>query len=123
MFMGTLGQQIQESIEDVSGGCTRRQSEGTAKHVVTDLELAVVHRVLRQEASTQGAAMISKREDYTFEQHLTDQGYSPKDIELIMLRVAEYDRTTLRDSVFDCIEDGSIDLEQFISNALQPHEE
>lgn len=52
----------------------------------------------------------------TFKKHLQDQGYSPADIELIISRVADYDRRILRDCVFESLEDGSIEFEELSDN-------
>lgn len=53
----------------------------------------------------------------TFKKYLQDQGYSPADVELILSRVADYDRRILRDCVFESIEDGSLDMEELNGNA------
>jgi hypothetical protein len=53
---------------------------------------------------------------------LEEQGHSAADIEKIMVKVAEYDAQTVRESIFDSISSGTIDIEKFVREALE-HEE
>lgn len=53
---------------------------------------------------------------------LEDQGHSPAEIEQIMAKVAEYDAQTVRESIFDSINSGKIDIEKLVREALGEHE-
>lgn len=50
---------------------------------------------------------------------LREQNHSDEEIELIMLKVAEYDKQTTRESVFDSIDAGHFDLGKIIGEALE----
>ena len=64
--------------------------------------------------------MQSETNQNTFKQYLQDQGYSPADIELILSRVADYDRRVLTDCIFDSIEDGTLNLDELLENRPEP---
>ena len=49
---------------------------------------------------------------------LQDQGHGEQEIEKILAKVAEYDRQTVHESVFDSIESGAFDLSTIIAEAL-----
>ena len=49
---------------------------------------------------------------------LEQQGHTPEQIEKIMAKVAEYDKKTMHESVFDSISDGSFDISKLIEEAL-----
>ena len=53
---------------------------------------------------------------------LEEQGHSGAEIEKIMVKVAEYDAQTVRESIFDSISSGTIDIEKFVREALE-HED
>ena len=53
---------------------------------------------------------------------LEEQGHTAVEIEKIMVKVAEYDAQTVRESIFDSISSGTIDIEKFVREALE-HEE
>ena len=50
---------------------------------------------------------------------LEDQGHSPAEVERVLAKVAEYDRRTVHDSVFDAIESGAFDLQTIVREALE----
>jgi hypothetical protein len=49
---------------------------------------------------------------------LAEQGYSQTKIEKVMAKVAEYDAQTVRESIFDSINSGTIDIAEFVREAL-----
>jgi len=53
---------------------------------------------------------------------LKEQGHSHVEIEKIMAKVAEYDAQTLRESIFDSINSGHIDLSALVREALTAEE-
>ena len=53
---------------------------------------------------------------------LEEQGHSVAEIEKIMVKVAEYDAQTVRESIFDSISSGTIDIEKFVREALEHKE-
>jgi hypothetical protein len=50
---------------------------------------------------------------------LEGQGHTPGEIEKVMTKVAEYDAQTVRESIFDSISSGTIDIERFVREALE----
>lgn len=50
---------------------------------------------------------------------LQDQGHGEEQIEKILAKVAEYDKRTVHESVFDSIESGAFDLGTIIQEALE----
>ncbi|TWU24573.1 hypothetical protein [Bythopirellula polymerisocia] len=53
---------------------------------------------------------------------LKEQGHTPDEIKKILAKVAEYDARTLRESVFDSINSGTIDLAALVKEALEAEE-
>jgi len=51
--------------------------------------------------------------------HLTMHGYEEEEIARVLERVAEFDRTTFRDSVFDSIGRGTFNLRDFVNETLK----
>lgn len=49
---------------------------------------------------------------------LEQQGHTPEQIEKVMAKVAEYDAQTVRESIFDSISSGTIDIAEFVREAL-----
>ena len=49
---------------------------------------------------------------------LESQGHSPAEIEKILAKVAEYDARMVRESIFDSINSGTIDLAAIVREAL-----
>lgn len=58
-------------------------------------------------------------DDVLLIQHLTTLGHSPDEIDQILAKLAEYDKRSTRESVFDSIERGSFDLNQIIAEATE----
>ena len=50
---------------------------------------------------------------------LTGFGYTPEQIQKIMRRLHQYDVRVTRESLFDAIGSGEINLEKFIQDALE----
>lgn len=50
---------------------------------------------------------------------LEEQGRTPAEIEKVMAKVAEYDAQTVRESIFDSINSGAIDIAEFVREALK----
>lgn len=50
---------------------------------------------------------------------LEEQGHTPAEIEKVMAKVAEYDAHTVRESIFDSINSGTIDIAEFVREALK----
>lgn len=49
---------------------------------------------------------------------LENQGHTSEEIEKILAKVAEYDKQTVHESVFDSIETGKFNLAEIIEEAL-----
>lgn len=49
---------------------------------------------------------------------LEDQGHTPQEIEKVLAKVAEYDKKTVHESVFDSIDSGAVDLAAIVREAL-----
>jgi hypothetical protein len=49
---------------------------------------------------------------------LEEQGHAPDEIEKVMAKVAKYDDQTVRESIFDSINSGAIDIAEFVREAL-----
>lgn len=49
---------------------------------------------------------------------LQEQGHSPGEIEKVLAKVAEYDRQTVHESIFDSIDSGNVDLSALVREAL-----
>jgi hypothetical protein len=49
---------------------------------------------------------------------LEEQGHTPAEVEKVLARVAEYDAQTVRESIFDSISSGTIDIAEFVREAL-----
>jgi hypothetical protein len=54
---------------------------------------------------------------------LKSQGHSPAQIQQIQQRLAEYDDHTVRDSIFDSIDSGNMDLAKIVREALEQSEQ
>jgi hypothetical protein len=50
---------------------------------------------------------------------LSDKGHTPKEIELVMSKLAEYEKTMVVDSIFDSIANGTFNFEVFVEEALK----
>jgi hypothetical protein len=50
---------------------------------------------------------------------LEGQGHTPAEIEKVLAKVAEYDAQTVRESIFDSINSGTIDIAEFVREALE----
>jgi hypothetical protein len=53
---------------------------------------------------------------------LSERGYSAKQITRILVKLNEFDSKTNRESVFDAMETGELDMEALIKDALQDGE-
>ncbi len=53
---------------------------------------------------------------------LKSQGHTVAEIDKIQLRLAEYDDQTVRDSIFDSIDSGNMDLAKIVREALEKRE-
>lgn len=53
-------------------------------------------------------------------EHLTALGHSWNEIEQILAKLAEHDRRSVRESVFDSIERGTFNLSAIIAEAIDP---
>jgi hypothetical protein len=51
---------------------------------------------------------------------LEEQGHTPAEVEKVLAKVAEYDAQTVRESIFDSISSGTIDIAEFVREALGP---
>ena len=51
--------------------------------------------------------------------YFEEQGYSPDEIEKILVRLAAYDATMVRDALFASMNSGSFDIESVIQEALR----
>jgi hypothetical protein len=49
---------------------------------------------------------------------LEEQGHTPAEIEKVLAKVAEYDAQTVRESIFDSIHSGTINIAEFVREAL-----
>ncbi|MEM9585809.1 MAG: hypothetical protein AAGA03_00895 [Planctomycetota bacterium] len=58
---------------------------------------------------------MSNDQDALLVHQLTEHGLSWSEIELVMARLDEYERRTVRESVFDSIERGSFSLDAIIT--------
>ncbi|HEV3023424.1 MAG TPA: hypothetical protein VGX76_13205 [Pirellulales bacterium] len=52
-------------------------------------------------------------------QWLADRGYSPQDVEKILQRLDSFDAKMNRDSLFDAMETGELDMDALIKDALK----
>ena len=57
---------------------------------------------------------MTARENILLNSHLTEQGLNQSEIDLVYLKLHEYDRRTMHESVFDSIENGTFNLQQII---------
>jgi len=54
---------------------------------------------------------------------LRQRGHTPGEIDKILAKIAEYDEKTIRESIFDSIDDGTFDMASLIKEALSDGEE
>jgi hypothetical protein len=66
--------------------------------------------------------MAEKQEYPELVEYLRTEGYSPADIEKILVRVRQYEIETQHDSVMDSIGAGTFDLATLIKEALGEQE-
>jgi hypothetical protein len=52
-------------------------------------------------------------------EYLKQRGHSDEEVAKILARIAEYDKDTVRQSVFDSIDQGQFDLDAIIKEALE----
>lgn len=52
-------------------------------------------------------------------EHLTEMGHSWNEIEQILAKLAEYDKRSIHESVFDSLERGTFSLNQIIDEATE----
>jgi hypothetical protein len=69
-------------------------------------------------AVTSRNALMSDTKHAELVAWLKEQGHTPAEIEKVMAKVADYDAQTVRESIFDSINSGAVDIAEFVREAL-----